>query len=193
MNPRAVLGVSADADEEAIASAYRKLAKRFHPDHRPGDDAAALRMAEINTAYALLRDSQAEMLARRAPAPARRASASRLTPGVRRALGPELVRALEADEDVLVVTDAATWDSPRSRLAVTDRRLLWLRDDAPTDRVRYLHWRAIASVDGRLRRPRRRVGELRVQLRSGRRLSFSELEPAALQLVLVGVRRHIPA
>ncbi len=197
MNPHAVLGVSADADEEAIASAYRRLAKRFHPDHRPGDDAAALRRAEINTAYALLRDGQAEMLARRGPAPqpaqARRASGAWLTPGVRRALGPELLRALEAGEQVLVVTDVATWDSPRSRLAITDRRLLWLRDDAPTDRVRYLRWRAIASVDGRLRRPRRRVGELRVQLRSGRRLSFSELEPGALRLVLVGVRRHVPA
>ncbi|MGI8622618.1 MAG: J domain-containing protein [Solirubrobacteraceae bacterium] len=193
MDPRAVLGVSADADEEAIAGAYRKLAKRFHPDHRPGDEAAAARMADINTAYALLRDSQAEMLARRAPEPRRRAPGSWLTPEVRRALCAELLRALEPDEAVLVVTDAATWDSLRVRLAVSDRRLLWLRDDAPTDRVRYLRWRAIASVEGRLRRPRRRVGELRVQPRTGRRVSFSELDPGALRLVLVGARRHVPA
>ena len=64
MDPHAVLGVSADADDDAIAAAYRKLAKRFHPDARPGDEAAALRMAEINVAYAILRDSQLEMHAR---------------------------------------------------------------------------------------------------------------------------------
>lgn len=196
MNPRSILGVSAEADEEAIASAYRQLAKRFHPDRRPDDEDAALRMAEINTAYALLRDSQAEMLARPEPAtdpaPSRRAPGSWLAPEIRRALGAELLGALERDEEVLVVTDAATWDSPRARLAVTDRRLLWLRDDVPTERVRWLHWRRVGSVEGRLRRPRRKVGELRVQPRAGRRVSFSELEPGALRLVLGAARRHVP-
>jgi hypothetical protein len=197
MDPHAVLGVSADADEEAIAAAYRKLAKRFHPDRRPGDEAAVLRMAEINTAYALLRDSQAEMHARTAkdarPVERRRKPGSWLTPDVRRALGPELLAVLEPDEQIVVVTSAATWDSFRVRLAVSDRRLLWLRDDAPTDRVRYLPWRAIEAIDGRLRRPRRRVGELRVTPRTGRRVSFSELDPGALRLVLLGARRHVPA
>ena len=197
MDPHTVLGVSADADEEAIAAAYRKLAKRYHPDHRPDDEAAALRMSEINLAYALLRDSQAEMHARNSakdkPVERARMPGSWLPPDVRRALGAELLGALEPDEEVIVVTDAATWDSFRVRLAVSDRRLLWLRDDAPTDRVRYLRWRAIRSVEGRLRRPRRRVGELRVEPHAGRRLSFSELDPAALRLVLLGARRHVPA
>jgi hypothetical protein len=112
---------------------------------------------------------------------------------VRQALGPELLALLEPDEEVLVVTDAATWDSLRVRLAVSDRRLLWLRVDAPTNRTRYLRWRSIEAVEGRLRRPRRRVGELLVQPRAGRRIAFSELEPGALQLVLLGVRKHIPA
>jgi hypothetical protein len=198
MDPHAVLGVPPHADEEEVARAYRELAKRLHPDRHPGDEAAAShRMAEVNAAYALLRDSYEDARERRATEPRpearRRAPGSWLTPQVRRALGSELLRALEADEEVLVVTDAATWDSPRVRLAVSDRRLLWLRDDAPTDRVRYLRWRAIDTVEGRLRRPRRRVGELLVQPRAGRRLAFSELEPSALQLVLLSVRRHIPA
>lgn len=198
MDPHAVLGVSPHADEEEVARAYRELAKRHHPDHRPGDRGAARRMAEINAAYELLRDRPPG-----APAPAperasrprgrRRSPGAWLPPHVRRALGAELLAALEPEESVLLVTDAATWDSLRVRLAVTDRRLLWLRADAPTDRVRYLRWRAIATVDGRLRRPRRRVGELLVQPRTGRRLAFSELDPAALRLVLTTVRRHIPA
>ncbi len=190
MNPHAVLGVSADADEEAISAAYRKLAKRFHPDARPDDEGAALQMAEINVAYALLRDATADMHARNGKA----AVAPPPDPEpFRKLLGRELAGAMEAGERVEVVTDAATWDSFRVRLAVTDRRLLWLRDDSPTDRVRSLRWREIASVDGRLRRPRRRVGELVVRPRHGRRVAFSELDPQALRLVLLGVRRHIPA
>jgi DnaJ domain len=188
MDPRSVLGVSVDADEEAIAVAYRKLAKRFHPDTQPGNEDAAAQMAEINVAYALLRDAMGEVHARHAPAPAV------VDPQpFRELLGRELAAMIEPGESVVVVTDAATWDSFRVRLAVTDRRLLWLRDDAPTDRVRSLRWREVATLDGRLRGPRRRVGELRVQPRSRRRLSFSELEPAALRLVLTAARRHVPA
>src|SRR3954452_22416898 len=153
MDPHAVLGVSADADEEEVARAYRELAKRLHPDRRPGDDDAARRMAEVNAAYTLLRDSHSDVLERRSaiprPAERRRSPGSWLQPDVRRALGPELLGALEADEEVLVVTDAATWDALRVRLAVSDRRLLWLRADAPTERIRYLRWRSIASADGR--------------------------------------------
>lgn len=192
-----MLGVSADADEEAINAAYRKLAKRFHPDRRPHDVTAAARMAAINTAYALLRDSQAEMHARASvrdrPVARARTPGSWLPPEMLRALGAELLASLEPDEEVVVVTDAATWDSFRVRLALSDRRLLWLRDDAPTDRVRYLRWAAIRSVEGRLRRPRRRVGELRVEPVTGRRVCFSELDPAALRLVLLGARKHVPA
>jgi curved DNA-binding protein CbpA len=197
MDPHAVLGVPAGAGEDEVARAYRELAKRYHPDHRPDDPEAVRRMAEINAAYAVLRDGHEVEVERRSSAPRPRARhrspGSWLPPQVRRALGSELLAALEPDEEVLVVTDAATWDSPRVRLAVSDRRLLWLRADAPVDRVRYLRWRAIESVDGRLRRPRRKVGELLVHPRTGRRVAFSELEPSALQLVLLSVRKHIPS
>jgi hypothetical protein len=197
MDPHDALGVRPDADPEEIARAYRELAKRFHPDRRPGDVEAARRMSDINRAYELLRDAGADQRTRRSSGPrprARRSSpGSWLNPDIRAALGIELLGILEPDEEVFVVTDAATWDSPRVRLAVSDRRLLWLRADAPTDRVRYLRWRSIERAEGRLRRPRRKVGELLVHPRNGRRVAFSELEPAALRLVLLVVRRHVRA
>ncbi len=190
MDPHAVLGVSVDADDEAISVAYRKLAKRFHPDTSPGDEDAVTRMAEINVAYALLRDAMADVHARQV----RAAAPPPPDPQpFRDLLGRELAAAIEPGETVVVVTDAATWDSFRVRLTVTDRRLLWLRDDAPTDRVRFLRWRDVATLDGRLRGPRRRVGELRVQPRTRKRLSFSELDPDALRLVLTAARKHVPA
>lgn len=190
MDPHAVLGVSLDADDEAISVAYRKLAKRFHPD--TSDDAdAAERMADINVAYALLRDTTAEMHARTAKAAPKPPAVD--TQPFRDLLGRELAGVIEEGETVTVVTDAATWDSFRVRLALTDRRLLWLRDDAPTDRVRFLRWRDVATLDGRLRGPRRRVGELRVQPKDRKRVSFSELTPDALRLVLTAARKHVPA
>jgi hypothetical protein len=196
MDPHSVLGLGPHASEQEVARAYRELAKRLHPDRNP-DAGAAKRMAEVNAAYAMLRDSLADQRSRRSSAPRPKARAAApggwLAPHVRRALGTELLGALEPDEEVLVVTDASTWDSPRVRLALSDRRLLWLRDDSPTDRVRSLRLRAIERVDGRLLRPRRRVGELVVQPRSGRRIAFAELEPPTLRLLLTSLRSRVPA
>lgn len=45
------------ADEEVISTVYRKLAQRYHPDIDPSPEAAR-RMAEINEAYATLRDHE---------------------------------------------------------------------------------------------------------------------------------------
>jgi molecular chaperone DnaJ len=50
----AILGVPADADAAAIKKAYRKLARRLHPDQKPGDKAAEKRFKEIGEAYAVL-------------------------------------------------------------------------------------------------------------------------------------------
>ena len=50
-DPFAVLGVSSSATEDEIKSAYRKLAKKYHPDLNPGDKAAEAKMREINEAY----------------------------------------------------------------------------------------------------------------------------------------------
>ena len=50
-DPYSVLGVSPGCSEEELKSAYRKLAKKYHPDLHPGDAAAAEKMNEINAAY----------------------------------------------------------------------------------------------------------------------------------------------
>ena len=50
----AILGVPADADAAAIKKAYRKLARKLHPDQNPGSKSAEKRFKEIGEAYAVL-------------------------------------------------------------------------------------------------------------------------------------------
>ncbi len=50
-DPYKVLGVSPNASDEEIKSAYRRLAKQYHPDRNPGDPEAAKKMQQINDAY----------------------------------------------------------------------------------------------------------------------------------------------
>ena len=51
-----LLGVSRGASEKEVRSAYRKLARKHHPDVNPGDKAAETRFKEINTAYEVISD-----------------------------------------------------------------------------------------------------------------------------------------
>jgi DnaJ-class molecular chaperone len=53
-----ILGVSEDANPDALKKAYRKLAKENHPDATGGDRKKTERFKEINEAYAVLSDSQ---------------------------------------------------------------------------------------------------------------------------------------
>ena len=53
-----VLGLSRGADENAIKKAFRKLAKRYHPDMHPGDKTAEQKFQEVNEAYAVLSDPE---------------------------------------------------------------------------------------------------------------------------------------
>lgn len=55
-DPYSLLGVSRGADEAAIKSAYRKLAKQLHPDKNKDNPKAAEKFAEVTHAYDLLSD-----------------------------------------------------------------------------------------------------------------------------------------
>lgn len=57
-DPYSVLGVTRDASEEEIRKSYRRLAKEFHPDLRPGDAAAEKRFKEITAAYDVIGDAE---------------------------------------------------------------------------------------------------------------------------------------
>ncbi len=51
-----ILGTARDADEAQIKAAYRKLAKKYHPDAHPGDKECEARFREITEAYTILSD-----------------------------------------------------------------------------------------------------------------------------------------
>jgi curved DNA-binding protein len=53
-----VLGVPKTATEDDIKKAFRKLARKHHPDVNPGDKSAEERFKEINEAYEVLSDSE---------------------------------------------------------------------------------------------------------------------------------------
>src|SRR3954469_10154168 len=189
VDPYAILGVSAMAGPQELAAAYREQAKRWHPD-RGGGDEAARRMAEINAAYDLLRAVAAHEAAPapRPAAPRRRGPRGAWLPdAIRRALGPELLAALTEREAVRLVTPTSTWASPRAVLAVTERRLLWLLDDAPVARVRSLAFRDIAAVSLKVHRLRGKAATLTLKTNGGRRHSFADLRPHTAS----AIERHL--
>ena len=57
-----VLGISKTADEKAIKKAYRKLAKKYHPDMNPGDKTAEQKFKEVTDAYNILSDPEKRKL-----------------------------------------------------------------------------------------------------------------------------------
>ena len=50
-----VLGISKTADEKTIKKAYRKLAKKYHPDMNPGDKTAEQKFKEATDAYNIVK------------------------------------------------------------------------------------------------------------------------------------------
>jgi len=57
-DPYDILGVPRTAKAEAIRSAYRKLARKLHPDLNPGDKSAEARFKKVSAAYDLLGDPE---------------------------------------------------------------------------------------------------------------------------------------
>jgi len=57
-----ILGVSRNATLEEIKTAYRNLAKKYHPDRNPGDKSAEEKFKEISVAYGVLSDPQKRKL-----------------------------------------------------------------------------------------------------------------------------------
>ena len=53
-----VLGVKRDAAQDQIKQAYRKLARKFHPDLNPGDKAAEEQFKGLQEAYDVLSDPE---------------------------------------------------------------------------------------------------------------------------------------
>ena len=53
-----VLGVDKSADDATLKKAYRKLAKKYHPDVNPGDKEAEAKFKEATEAYTILSDPE---------------------------------------------------------------------------------------------------------------------------------------
>ena len=53
-----VLGVERSADADAIKKAFRKLARKYHPDVNPGDKTAEAKFKEVSEAYEVLSDPE---------------------------------------------------------------------------------------------------------------------------------------
>ena len=57
-----VLGIDKSADDDSIKKAYRKMAKKYHPDMNPGDKEAEAKFKEVNEAYAVLSDAEKKQI-----------------------------------------------------------------------------------------------------------------------------------
>jgi chaperone protein DnaJ len=62
MDYYAILGIDKKADEKAIKAAYRKLARKYHPDVNPGNKEAEERFKQVSEAYEVLSDEKKRKL-----------------------------------------------------------------------------------------------------------------------------------
>lgn len=71
-DPYQVLGVSPDASDAEVRTAYRRLVKQTHPDHNSGSPEAARRFEAVQAAYAQIQETRAGGGARTRSVPPRR-------------------------------------------------------------------------------------------------------------------------
>jgi hypothetical protein len=189
VDPFSVLGVDAGVSEADLTAAYRRLAKRWHPDHRQG---SAERMAVVNAAYEQARAELRREARRRAsrPVPVRRRTppGAWLPEALRTALGWELLTALGENEQVRLVAEAGRAGAGPAKLALTDRRLLWVAEDAVAGRVDWVRFGIVAAVEQRRSRIGRRA-VLRLRTITGRRVSFGDLRPEAAEAIAASLSR----
>src|ERR687898_2420253 len=57
-DPYKALGVDKKASDEEIKKAYRRLARQYHPDRNPGDEAAEEHLKDVQEAYSVLSDPE---------------------------------------------------------------------------------------------------------------------------------------
>src|SRR4051812_40256462 len=191
VDPFELLGVDPGVSEPELTAAFRKLAKRWHPDRRRAsgrDDGE--RMAGLNAAYSEARaELRREASRRGAPPTVRRRTApgAWLPEPVRSALGWELLTALGEGEQVRLIANAGRSGAGPARLALTDRRLIWVLEDAVSARVDWVRFGLVDAAEHRRTRLGRRA-VLRLHTRTGRRLSFGDLRPEVAETIVAGLR-----
>lgn len=190
VDPFEFLGVDPGVSEPELAAAYRQLAKRWHPDGR-GPKSSDARMAALNAAYAEGRAELRREASRRSSGPTvrkRSAPGAWLPEPVRRALGWELLTALGEGEQVRLIANAGRSGAGPARLALTDRRLIWLLEDSVSARVDWVRFGIVAAAEQRRTRLGRRA-VLRLRTATGRRLSFGDLRPEVAETIVDGLAR----
>jgi hypothetical protein len=190
VDPFDILGVDPGVSEPELVAAFRQLAKEWHPDRHGADRREAVRrMAELNAAYAEARAELRRDALRRTSGPTvrrRPAPGAWLPEPMRRALGWELLSALGEGEQVRLIASAGRSGAGPARLALTDRRLLWLLEDAVTARVDWVRFGLVDAAEQRRTRLGRRA-VLRLRTRTGRRLSFGDLRPEVAETIVAGL------
>ena len=99
-----VLGVQPSASQDEIKKAYKRLARKFHPDVNPGDKSAEEKFKEVNRAFEVLSDFSIRVTV---PDP----SPSIAGPGGARRFAPRVVDiTVTAPWHELVLPDALTYE-----------------------------------------------------------------------------------
>jgi hypothetical protein len=148
-------------------------------------------MAALNHAYAEARAELRSEATRRATAPTvhrRTLPGAWLPEPVRRSLGWELLTALGEGEQVRLIANAGRSGAGPARLALTDRRLIWLLEDAVSARVDWVRFGIVDAAEQRRTRLGRRA-VLRLRTHTGRRLSFGDLRPEVAETIVAGLAR----